>query len=194
MNRILLKSLPWALIALLIGYIYISYRLNSKGSSSDSTVVTHNMIVDKVTQMGKLELTRFYIKDVMEQTEIKNWWPDSKVVLIVSGEVTGCIDLSKIDSTKIKTGVDVLEIILPEPEICYFKIDHSQSKIYDVQNGYFEETKLIDKAYAGAEKNIREAAIGMKILEQSKTQAITFLTPLLQQLSGKRKVVVKFVK
>ncbi|HVD99409.1 MAG TPA: DUF4230 domain-containing protein [Cytophagaceae bacterium] len=151
----------------------------------DKSVITNNMIVEKIESIGKLELCKYYIKDVLEHKEIKDWWPDSRVVLIVSGEVTGCIDLKKIDSTAIEIEETKIRIRLPEPEICYIKINHQESKVYDIENEFFEKGKLIDKAYALAEKNIRDGALKMKILEQTKANAQTTLKPLLEGFSGK---------
>jgi hypothetical protein len=122
---------------------------------------------------------------VIEQKEVKDWWPDSKIILIISGEVTGCIDLKKIDSNAITVLTDKIRIKLPEPEICYVKINHQESKVYDIENEFFNQAKLIDKAYALAEKNIKDGALKMKILEQTKANAQITLKPLLESFSGK---------
>ncbi|MCU0431068.1 MAG: DUF4230 domain-containing protein [Cytophagaceae bacterium] len=193
MNKMLLKLLPWILVLVMGLFLYLQYSFNKPEAVKDSTIVNHQVIVEKIVNMGKLELTKFYIKDVMEQTEVKDWWPDSKIILIIAGEVNACVDLSKVDSTDIKVVGNSIQLTLPKPEICYFKIDHSQSKVYSIENEYFEKSKLIDKAYAIAEKNIRQSALNMKILEHAQTQASVFLAPFLEQISGK-KVQVLFEK
>ena len=49
--------------------------------------------------------------------------------MIVSGEATGCLDLTKIRLGDITEKDSVLVVHLPEPEICSYKIDHSKSKV-----------------------------------------------------------------
>ncbi len=177
--------LSFLTIPLCMYLLYIQFK-NPFRIEEDKTVVTNNMILDKVESIGKLELCKYYIKDIIEQKEIKDWLPDSKVVLIVSGEVTGCIDLKKIDSSSISISENLVRIRLPQPEICYIKINHQESKVYDIENEFFDKAKLIDKAYALAEKNIRDGALKMKILEQTKANAQTTLKPLLEGFSEKK--------
>jgi hypothetical protein len=166
--------------------LYLLYIQLNKGNQTQ-TEVTNNMVVEKIESIGKLELCKYFIKDIIEQKEIKNWYlPNSKVVLIISGEVTGCIDLRKIDSTGIFVSTDKIKIRLPQPEICYVKINHQESKVYDIENEFFDKAKLIDKAYSLAEKNIREGALKMNIVEQTKSNAQLTLKPLLEGLTGKK--------
>ena len=187
MNKIIriFQVVAFITIPLCIYLLYI--QLTGNKSDEDSTVVTNNMVIEKIESIGKLELCKYYIKDVLEQKEIKDWYlPNSKVVLIISGEVTGCIDLKKIDSTSIQNLPNKIMITLPAPEICYTKINHQESKVYDVQNEFFDKAKLIDKAYALAEKNIQNAAVKMKIIEQTKTNAQLTLKPLLEGFTNKK--------
>jgi hypothetical protein len=150
------------------------------------------MIVEKIEAMGKLELVRFYIKDIVENTQANKYWLDQKVVLIISGEVVGCIDLTKIDSSRIEMGSDTITIILPFPQVCYYKINHQESKVYNLESKllYYDDAKLIDNAYAQAENQLLMAAIKMKIYDQTKANAQVMLKPLLENLTGKK---VKFI-
>lgn len=155
----------------------------------DTFIVTSHMIVEKIVPMGKLELCKFYIKDVMEHEEIKSWQPDPKIVLIISGEAVGCIDLTKIDSTDIQIAPDKITITLPKAELCYFKINHKESKIYDIQNDYFVDNKpIIDKAFQQAEIAIQQGALKMGILDQTRKNAEQVLKPVLEQISEKKVV------
>jgi hypothetical protein len=187
MNK-LSKTLMFLLLitALLCSFLFYK-QFSYKTKKDNQIVVTNSMVVEKVESLGKLELCKYYIKDIVEQKEIKSWYlPNSKVILIISGEVTGCLDLKKIDSNSISILPDKIRIKLPAPEICYTKVNHQESKVYDIENEFFDKAKLIDKAYAMAEKNIQDAALNMKILDQTKTNAITTLTPLLEGFSEKK--------
>src|SRR3954467_11260491 len=119
-RKVLFTALPWALLILIC---VLWYRLSRTESEEEKMVVNHNMIIEKIEAMGKLELVRFFIKDIVENTQEVNWWPDQRVVLMVSGEVVGCIDLTKIDSTKIQIDPEKVSVRVPAPEVCYFKIN-----------------------------------------------------------------------
>jgi hypothetical protein len=185
-----LNILPWALFFLVC---ILWYNFSKPEATEEKSVINHNMVIEKIEAMGKLELVRFYIKDIVENTRELDWWPDQKVILMVSGEVVGCIDLTKIDSTKISIVTDKVFIKLPAPEVCYYKINHQESKVYNLESKllYYDDAKLIDKAYAQAEKQLLNAATKMKILDQTKANAQSILKPMLQDIAGKP-VVISF--
>jgi hypothetical protein len=185
-----LNILPWVLF---FSVCILWYNLSEPEAMEEKSVINHNMVIEKIEAMGKLELVRFYIKDIVENTRELNWWPDQKVILMVSGEVVGCIDLTKIDSTKISIATDKVFIKLPAPEVCYYKINHQESKVYNLESKllYYDDAKLIDKAYAQAEKQLLNAATKMKILDQTKANAQSILKPLLEDIAGKP-VVISF--
>lgn len=204
MRKAFFITLPWILF---IGTGVVLYQQCSSSSmlslkkEESVSVINHQMVVDRIESMGKLELVKFYIKDIVEHNEIIDWWPDSKAVLLVSGEVVGCIDLTKVDSSDIYFSGNNLHIVLPEPEICYNKVNHKDSKVYDVKsisienffplNSQKNNAMLIDKAYTHAEQQIQVAAKEMNILGQTKDNARLVLMPLLQSLSEK-KVTISF--
>ncbi len=112
--------------------------------------------------MGKLQLVKYNFKDIVEyekgMTEyetLNQYLNKAKAVLIVSGEAVGCIDLTKIQRSDVIEAGDTLLVYLPEPELCVYKINHDQSKLYDLDNTYFiEEGKMVNEAYAAAEKTL----------------------------------------
>ena len=188
-KRLILLVLPWALFILASTIVWKQCKSSEESTSEDKTVVNHHMVVEKMEALGKIEMVKYYIKDIVEHEEIKSWWPDPKVVLIVSGEVVGCIDLTKVDSSDIKIEQNQITIKLPTPIICYFKINHNESKVYHMENEYFSQSELIDKAYKVGEKQLEMAATKMKILEQTKTNAEIFLKPFLEELTGKKVIL-----
>lgn len=188
-KNILLTILPWTLLFVMSFVIWkqcSSPFVIPEIVKEDQTVVNHHMVVEKMESLGKLELVKYYIKDIVEHEVIKDWWLDPKVILIVSGEVAGCINLAKIDSSSIDMDSATVRIKLPQPEICYFKINHQESKVYKMENEYFSQPELVDKAYRIAEKQLESAAIKMKILDQTKVNAELVLKPLLEQLTNKK--------
>lgn len=157
------------------------------------SVYNHSIVLEKIEELGKLELVKFSYRDVIEHIkEYKNWITNSKVVLIVSGEAVGCIDLKKITKTNIdETRKDTIILQMPEPELCYYKIDQSKSRIYDSSYGMTDAATVIGEAYKAAEINLRKTALESGILEQTKKNAETMLKPLLEGLS-KKKIIFKY--
>ncbi len=151
------------------------------------------MIVERMEALGRLELVRFYLKDIIEHTEYIKWWPlDPKAVLIVSGEVVGCLDLARLDTNDIKISADHVEILLPKPEICYVKVNHKESKVYTISNlSSKPDAEIIDMAYKLAETKIEEGALEMRVLEQTKFNAQVMLKPILETITSK-KVYLRF--
>jgi hypothetical protein len=75
---------------------------------------------------------------------------------------------------------------LPEPELCSYRIDHSKSRIYDTEYAFMNEQALINEAYTNAEAKIKQSALDMGILDQTKKNAELVLKPLLESISGKK--------
>ncbi len=190
MLRKTLSFLP-LLLAIIVGIYIWEKAKNFKNPFSDTQEVDHNIILQKVTAMGKLELVKYRFKDVIESRINKQFLPDAKVMLIVEGEAVGCIDLTKLNIKHLMLEKDILKIDLPDPEVCFYKIDHSKSKIYDTQFALLDEAKLVDKAFKEAENNIRQTAIDNGILEQTKINATKILQPIVEKIANK-KVVIHF--
>jgi hypothetical protein len=185
------------LLVLVIGIVSIweSFRsgnwLPSWLSQENKTETTQTVVLQEITALGKLELVRYNFKDVVEQQITKPWFPDAKAVLIVQGEAIGCIDLTQMDIADIEATTDTLVVHLPEPELCVFKIDHERSRVYNTEYAFMEEAKLVQEGYKQAERQIRQSALDMGILDQTRENARKMLTPMLEKIAG-RKVVVKF--
>jgi hypothetical protein len=92
------------------------------------------------------------------------------------------------DLNNIKLENDSLLVVLPEPELCYYKLDLQNSRIYSVESAvyYKDEKEIIERAYKSAEKQIRMAALSSGILEQTRKNAEIMLRPILEQISGRK--------
>lgn len=190
------------LVALLVAGAAALYNrfFSEPAQTAPGPVVTHNTVLTQVTRMGKLELVKYNFRDVVEYekgltgSKLLNQYLSNKAraVLIVNGEAVGCVDLTKIGAADVVEGDSTVIVYLPEPELCVYKINHEQSKLYDTQNTYFqEEGQLVNEAYAAAEKKIRQSALDMGILEQAEENARQILQPFLEQVSGKRVIIRK---
>lgn len=187
MIKIIFQIFPWILLVIAAILLYSAY----KPENDIAIVENHQVVLEKITTIGKLELVHYKFKDIVE-LEVKRTHPldlrsNPKVVLIVSGEAVGCIDLTKIQSESINIKGDSLFIKLPEPELCYYKIDHQNSKVYDLQTAPFDDEKvLINAAYKSAEKQLKQAALDANILQQAHWNAEKVLKPLLENTTQKK--------
>ncbi|AMM51060.1 hypothetical protein TH61_07520 [Rufibacter sp. DG15C] len=189
---VLHKLIPWILIFLVafLGWRACSGSIKEllAGKRDVEVEVTHNTILTKIEEMGKLELVRYNFKDVVEYSkEVSRFLPNSKVALIVSGEAVGCIDLQKLQPSDLQfLGDTALHISLPAPEICYYRVNHTESKVFGKENTYFQDAELVDEGYKFAEKNVKQAALNSGILKQTSINAEKILKPMLENMTGRK--------
>lgn len=176
------------LLLCIIGAIFLWEKVRGiKEFFRPELKITQNLILNQVTALGKIELVNYRFKDVVESELQKTLLPNARALLIISGEVVGCIDLTKINAANLDYESDSLKIKLPSPEICTSKIDHSQSRVYDVSLfSLLDQSQLIDEAYKKAELQINDSALQLGILEQTKQNADKILKPMFEKISGKK--------
>lgn len=189
MSRLATTFIRLLFIVLLIaGLIAIWEQIRGSSALSrfrrnDST--TQSIVLKEVTALGKLELVRYTFKDIVEHEQLNTFLPNANAVLIVEGEATGCIDLTKIALNDITTSADSITIRLPKPELCSWKINHDRSRVYDTRFSFLDDSQLVSDAYRQAERQIRQSALNGGILQQTRQNADRMLRPLLAKISGR---------
>lgn len=184
-----LRLIPWLLVFVLALVLWLKYFSNQTDLKKEENF--HQMLVDKIESMGKLEVVKYTFKDVLEHKRYGTVWKfrsfSSKTLLIIGGEAVACVDLTKLSVADIDSTGGQIRIKLPKPEICYVKIDHSKSKVYNTEMSIFDdaESQLIDEAYREAESYIRNEVAKTDILMLAKNNTVKLLTPLLSTLSNK---------
>ncbi|TAH01621.1 MAG: DUF4230 domain-containing protein [Sphingobacteriales bacterium] len=181
-----LFSLTLVVIAAVIVF-YGIFKIKHEFFSNKQTI-SEDIVLTKITTMGKLELVKFSMKDVIDKTESKDFWPDERILFVAVGEVTACIDLTKVKKDDVRITGDSLTLFLPQPEICYTKLDHQKSKIYDVSGMWFSDTvkDRVEDIYKIAENKIFTSAMQMNILGKAKQNAELIFKPLVVNLSDKK--------
>ena len=154
-----------------------------RGDNTDQSIV-----LKEITALGKLELVRYTFKDIVEHEQSNPFifLPNANAVLIVEGEATGCIDLTKILPADITTTGDSVTVRLPKPELCGWKINHDRSRVYDTRFAFLNDAQLVSDAYRQAEHQVRQSALTGGILEQTRQNADRMLRPLLTRVAGRR--------
>lgn len=191
LSRLILKfAIPifLVLIAVLIGVGLYGYTVFSKPSKS-----SHQLSIEKIERMGKLELVRITTKDVLQQTKERPFGlPNAKMLLIVVGQASIGIDLQKVKKEDFTDTETQVTVTLPKPEILMWKVDHKASKVYDTTLGGFSTAELQEEAWKSAEEVIRLSAADGTYFDLSKKNAVILLTPIFQELAGKKKVAIAF--
>lgn len=186
MSRVGVKQRSGLLIlisGIITGMLLMFVFTRSPGESK--VEISHNMIVEKIESLGNLEVVKLSIQDIVEYKKVRRWLPNAKTALVVSGEVIGCIDLTRLRPEDIYTSGDSIRLQLPAPEICHTKIDHSKSRIFNIQYGFWDTSEVVDEAYRAAETHLREQAVKLDIDKQSRENAVTLLRPILQAMGFK---------
>ncbi|MXV17738.1 DUF4230 domain-containing protein [Hufsiella ginkgonis] len=189
-NRILYGLITSVMILgfLIFLFFYIKHQF-----TTSRTEITETGMVEKITSMGKLELVKYTMKDVVEQKEVYRILPDRKVLLLAVGEVTACIDLTKVKRADIVQDGDSVTVYLPQPEICSASLDHDKSRVYDISGAWFQQDakNMVESVYKIAERKILENARQMNVTGMARQNAQLIFKPLLESISGK-KVTLKF--
>ncbi|TAF66923.1 MAG: DUF4230 domain-containing protein [Cytophagales bacterium] len=189
-----MKYVIWAVIfifTIVLGALaWETIRANLFAKETQEIVENHNIVLEEIEKMGKIELVRYKFKDILEHQVKYKWVPNSKAILIISGEAVGCIDLQKVKLNNIKEGKDTITVHLPAPELCYAKINHKESKVYDTEYTYFKDAEIIDQAYKEAENAIQKIALQSNILEQTRINAQQILKPLLENITKKKVILI----
>lgn len=165
------------------------YRLNLTDEPVMET--SHNVVLQEITSMGRLELVRYNFRDVVEQELIRDILPNSKALLVIQGEAIGCLDLTKMTVADVAESADSLIVRLPEPELCMARVNHEKSRVYNTEFALNDEALLIDQAFKKAEGQVRQSALEMGILDQTRQNAEKILRPVLEKVSGK-KVLLRY--
>ncbi len=167
---------------------------------SNTSSSEQKLILKSIEEIGNLELLKYRFNDIVEERitrklfDIDNLAPDSKVLIVVNGEAVACINLKTVKPNDIQVYKDSIVILLPEPIICYSKVDHQNSKIYSMNlTARILNPEMADEAYRNAEGIIHDEAIRNGIITQAKLSAKKILNPLLKQISDKL-IVLKFVQ
>ncbi|MCL4638880.1 MULTISPECIES: DUF4230 domain-containing protein [Olivibacter] len=183
------KTISTIVILLLIAVLLVSgWFIYYKFDLGPSKVqVADDVMVERITDIGKLELVKYSMKDVLERKELRYFFPDQRVLFIAVGEVAGCIDLRKVKKEDIiRNGSDSVTIYLPEPEICYVRLDHKRSKVYDISGAWLpgDTQNLVEGIYQLAEQRLLKNAQEMNVLGKTKENASIIFKPMIENITG----------
>jgi hypothetical protein len=200
--KAILRLIPWIIVLALLVFLWL--RRLGNFTTPEQTKFESTLVLQEIEQLGKLELVKYNYKEVVEMENIAKRYldlgyfyipggQDQKAILIAQGEAVACIDLQKIKKEDIEFRQDTLIVKLPEPEICYYKVNLDKSKFYDLKTSKDQKKagEFVDEVYAKAEEQVRAAALQSGILADAKVMSHSILKPFLENTTGLT-VILKF--
>lgn len=182
------------LVIFIFGFVcgvLVMFFYSNRKSSQSEVHVSHTMVLEKIESIGNLEVVKYNIQDIVEYKKVRQWLPNAKTALVVAGEVIVCVDLTKIRPQDIYTSGDSIRLILPSPQICHIKVDHSRSRVYNMEFGLWESEQIMDEAYRHAEKQLQSQAEKLDMDSKARDNTVNLLRPLLQAM-GFKEVAILF--
>lgn len=186
-----INSIVFFIAGLLVGLGIMYLIMHTPASKKNRIEVSHAAVVRNVEQIGNLEVVKYNVRDVIQYQKIRQWLPNARTALMIAGEVSVGVDLSKVSGEDIRVEGDTVYLLLPQPNILHVKIDHSASRIYNMDFGLWESEKIADEAYREAERYLEEEAVKLNYRQEAQKNANTLLTPILEAM-GFKHVVISF--
>lgn len=193
--KAIIRLIPWIIVLILLVFLWLK-RLGDF-TTPERTQFESTLILQEIEKLGKLELVKYNYKEVVEMENVAKRYldlgyfyipggQDQKAILIAQGEAVACIDLQKIKKEDIELRQDTLYVNLPQPEICYYKVNLQNSKFYDLKTSSDKKkaADFVDEVYAKAEIKVREAAMQSGILNDAKAMSNSVLKPILENITG----------
>ncbi|WKK82890.2 DUF4230 domain-containing protein [Marivirga arenosa] len=193
--KAILRIIPWIVVLILLVFLWL--RRLGNYTSPEKVNTDYTLVLQQIEKLGKLELVKYNYKEVVEVENIAKRYldlgyfyipggQDQKAILIAQGEAVACLDLMKIKKEDISIENDTLTILLPQTEICYYKVNLENSKFYDLRTSRDDKkaAEFVDQVYAKAEKQIKIAALESGILTDAKNMSHDILKPFVENITG----------
>jgi len=185
-----MSRLQLTLLTLLLGLLtggVVTFYLLQKSHPSPQNSSSHTLTIEKIHTLGRLELLHYVVRDVATY----RWtysvpFTESRLLLILHGEATICMDFSQIQIAQKDPQTHTLTLILPPPEVCHVKIDPQKSQVYDASFSIVEwwrdgEAHRVREALAQAQDSLRKSISATFPRDLAYAQAKALLTHLLQE-------------
>lgn len=174
---------------------YIVWDLFSE--SYKDTANEHQLIVEELEGLGRLELYKAHVRDVAEYTEDSKYFSDvpvaneyfkSKILAVIGGEIVAYINLSEIKENDIHVIDSTIIVDLPVLNIDG-RVNPKEVKVYSSE---FASPEAMNQLYIEAEKKLRQTGKEMQLEIKAKENAKQYLAPILSKISGNKNIKINF--
>lgn len=142
-------------------------------------------VVRQIQQLQRLETVVFGMDKIVAGANESRYLPKflagDRLLLMVYGDVTAGVDLSRFDASKVDVEERSIRITLPEPELFSTRIDNDRTRVYSRDTGVFTrvDPNLESEVRREGERQVRQAALDNGILRAAAENARTTVTSLL---------------
>lgn len=147
-------------------------------------------VVSQIQKLQRLETVVFGMDKIVvgerESKYLPRFLAGDRLLLIVFGEVTAGIDLSRVQANDVDIDPEgpVIRLTIPAPEILSTRLDNERTRVYSRETGLFSrvDPDLETDARREAERQVRQAAVEGGILDTATKNARVTLSSFLQGL------------
>jgi len=185
------------LVGFLFGFVTAALLITVTwwvSSSRSSRVVridaSRPSVIAQIQKLQRLETVVFGMDKIVvgerESKYLPKFLAGDRLLLIVFGEVTAGIDLSRVQASDVDVDPEgpVIRLKIPAPEIFSTRLDNERTRVYSRETGLFSrvDPDLETDVRREAERQVRQAAVEGGIMDTAKSNAGTTLTAFLQGL------------
>ena len=149
-------------------------------------------VVRQIQQLQRLETVVFAMDKIVsggyENKYLPRFLAGDRLLLVVYGDVTAGVDLSRIEADSVRIEDRSVQLTLPEAEIFSTRIDNERTRVYSRETGLFSvvDPALETEVRKEAERQIRQAAIDSGVLRAAIVNARHTLAAFLKGLGFER--------
>jgi hypothetical protein len=185
------------LVGFLLGFVTAALLITVTwwvSSSRSSRVVridaSRPSVIAQIQKLQRLETVVFGMDKIVvgerESKYLPKFLAGDRLLLIVFGEVTAGIDLSRVQASDVDVDPEgpAIRLKIPAPEIFSTRLDNERTRVYSRETGLFSrvDPDLETDVRREAERQVRQAAVEGGIMDTAKSNAGTTLTAFLQGL------------
>jgi len=185
------------LVGFLLGFVTAALLITVTwwvSSSRSSRVVridaSRPSVIAQIQKLQRLETVVFGMDKIVvgerESKYLPKFLAGDRLLLIVFGEVTAGIDLSRVQGSDVDVDPEgpAIRLKIPASEIFSTRLDNERTRVYSRETGLFSrvDPDLETDVRREAERQVRQAAVEGGIMDTAKSNAGTTLTAFLQGL------------
>jgi hypothetical protein len=149
-------------------------------------------VVRQIQQLQRLETVVYAMDKIVsggyESKYLPRFLAGDRILLIVYGDVTAGVDLSRIEADSVRIEDRSVTLTLPAAEIFSTRIDNERTRVYSRETGLFSavDPALETEVRKEAERQIRQAALDSGVLQAAIVNARHTLEAFLRGLGFER--------